>query len=131
MKTLLILFLLIGGTSTALIAQALPPASVHFLNIGYGQFFEIKTRANQKEGIILKPKTWTLIQPEGDSLGLVFKDNGIFIHVEPGKQYYFVIQTDYGSRPVVTEKAEREFLLTAGINAIKKPPMLLTSPTTE
>ncbi|GAB3970319.1 hypothetical protein GCM10028806_18180 [Spirosoma terrae] len=57
----------------------------------------------------------------GDSLGLAVDGKYHSIHFEPNKQYYFMIETSYGSRPMVTEKSEREFILTATINSVKGP----------
>ena len=94
-------------------AQLPAPARLHFLNPLHGERVAINMTGNGKP-MLIKARTWGFVQPAGDSLGLVIGDKPYFIHVERGKQYYFIFQTSQGARPVLTEKSEREFLLTAG-----------------
>ena len=102
-------------------AQSKQPAKVHFLNLVVGTTAEVRTTFDEKKPILLKARNWVVIQTMGDSLGLVVDDKSHTIHFESSKQYYFVIQNSYGSRPVMTEKSEREFVLTATINSVKGP----------
>jgi len=82
---------------------------------------EIKTTLDEGGSVILKSRTWHLIQTTADSIGFFVDSKPYYLHFEPVKQYYFIVQTSYGSRPVVTEKSEREFILTATIESIKGP----------
>lgn len=102
-------------------AQSQYPAKVHFLNLVVGTTAEVKTSVDEKKPILLKARTWVVVQTVGDSLGLMVDGKAHSIHFEAGKQYYFVIQSSYGTRPVITEKSEREFVLTATINSVKGP----------
>ncbi len=108
-------------------SKAQQTAKVHFLNLVVGANAEVKTTVDQRKPILLKSRTWTVIQPAGDSLGLVVDGKPYFIHFDPDKQYYFVIQSSYTSRPVVTEKSEREFIMTAAINSVKGPEEVITT----
>jgi len=121
MKALIGILALVCFVSLESKAQSLQPAKVHFLNLVVGTNAEVKTTFDEKKPILLKARTWVVVQTAGDSLGLVVDGKSHTIHFESGKQYYFVIQTSYGSRPVMTEKSEREFVLTATINSVKGP----------
>ncbi len=102
-------------------AQTPAPARIHFLNLMIANYAEIKVAANEKKPIVIKFRTWVTVQSVSDSIGFVINNKAYFLHFEPGKQYYFVIQSTHTTRPTVTEKSEREFLLTAGMNSIKGP----------
>lgn len=119
MKTLTGLMLVACSMSTVSNAQS--PAKIHLLNLVNLWNAEVKTTLDQRKPILLKPHTWVVIQPIGDSLGFVVNGHPHFVHFEPNKQYYFVVQSSNGSRPEITEKSEREFILTAAINSIKGP----------
>ncbi|GAB3494687.1 hypothetical protein GCM10027341_11130 [Spirosoma knui] len=82
---------------------------------------EVETTLNQRKPIVLKSHTWTVIRPTGDSLGFIVNGHPHFLHFEPNKQYYFVVQHSNGSSPIIIEKSEREFILTATISSVKGP----------
>lgn len=121
MKTKAYLIVFACLLSLASQAQSLVPARVHFLNAIQGLNVEFKTGANSKQSIIVKSHSWVTVQTMGDSLGFVVDNKTYFLHFEPNKQYYFIIQTAHGSRPIITEKSEREFILTASAESVKGP----------
>ena len=109
-------------------AQSLAATKLHFLNVTVGLTIpEVKTANEPEKPILLKSRTWVTIQPVGDSLGLVLNGKPYFIHFEPHKEYYFILQPSYNSRPVITEKSAREFILTATINSAKGPELYVLS----
>ena len=121
MKTLIGIMILVFLANVVSKGQSLPPAKVHFLNVMVGINAEITTTIDKKKPIQLKSRRWVVVQVVGDSLGFVIDGKPYFVHFEPNKQYYFVVQASYGSRPVITEKSEREFILTAAMNSVKGP----------
>lgn len=52
-------------------AQVLPAPKIHFLNSMIGMSAELKTTIDPKNPIRIKPRTWVVIQPAGDSLGFI------------------------------------------------------------
>ncbi|MBD2705271.1 hypothetical protein IC229_31930 [Spirosoma sp. BT702] len=102
-------------------AQSLSPAKIHIYNGIAGIPIEIKTILNESTPLRIRSRTWTIIQTNGDSLGFVINNKPYFLHFESGKQYYFVAQISQGSHVVITEKSEREFILTATISSAKGP----------
>jgi len=118
-KAYLIVFACLLGLASQ--AQSLAPARVHFLNAIQGLNVEFKTGTNSKQPIIVKSHSWVTVRVMDDSLGFVVDNKTYFLHFEPNKQYYFIIQTAHGSRPTITEKSEREFILTASAESVKGP----------
>jgi len=119
MKKIIGITLLIGSISFTGKAQQ-APARIHFLNTQQLQMTAIRMAANPDKPILIKGRVWAVFETM-DSLGVMIDDRPYYMHFEPGKQYYFVGQTGYGSRLVVTEKTEREFILTATLNGAKGP----------
>ncbi|MVM34579.1 hypothetical protein GO755_31410 [Spirosoma sp. HMF4905] len=102
-------------------AQVPTSTKVHFLNSMIGLNAELKTTIDPKNPIRIKPRTWAIIQPAGDSLGFIIDNKPYFLHFSPNKHYYFVIQAGHFSRPVITEKSEQEFILSAAAESAKGP----------
>lgn len=96
------------------------PARIHFLNTQQVELTAIRMAANPDKPILIKGRVWAVFETM-DSLGVMIDDKPYYMHFEPGKQYYFVGQTGYGSRIVITEKTEREFIFTASLNGAKGP----------
>ncbi|AQG82100.1 hypothetical protein [Spirosoma montaniterrae] len=112
-------------------AQSATPAKLHFLNVINGLSKpEIKTANEMKKPILLKSRTWVTIQTAGDSLGLILNGKPYSIRFEPNKEYYFVLQANYTGW-VITEKSEREFILTAAVNSAKGPEIYVLSSVTD
>jgi hypothetical protein len=70
---------------------------------------------------VIKKHTWAIIRPASDSLGFIINSTPHFLHFEPNKQYYFVVEHSNGTSPIITEKSEREFVLTATVSSVKGP----------
>jgi hypothetical protein len=108
--------------STSAIAQSTTPTRIHFLNLIVGiNTPEVKTTLNPDKSILIKARTWVTIETVGDSLGLLIDGKPYFVHFAPNKQYYFVLNSSYTSRAVISEKTEQEFMLTASIDNVKGP----------
>ncbi|MFD2571178.1 hypothetical protein ACFSUS_11065 [Spirosoma soli] len=108
-------------------AQVVAPAKINLLNMISGTFYEIRTSTDEKKPIQVKSRTWVVIQTIGDSLSFIIDNKPYFLHFDSGKQYYFVIEGGYNSRPVITEKSKREFIMTANINSVKGPEEAIVS----
>ncbi|WP_338876402.1 hypothetical protein WBJ53_12215 [Spirosoma sp. SC4-14] len=103
-------------------AQSLAPARIHFLNTMVGLNAELRMGTDgPKQSIVIKARHWITVQVKGDSLGFLVDDKTYFLHFEPNRQYYFIIHKAHDSRPVITEKSEREFILTASAESVKGP----------
>lgn len=101
-------------------AQPLNSTKIHLLNTML-KSAELKTTVDPNNPIRVKPRTWVFIQPVGDSLSFIVDNKSYLLHFEPNRQYYFVIQAGYYSYPQITEKSEREFVLTAATESAKGP----------
>jgi hypothetical protein len=119
MKFLIGLTLIACSISTVSYPQS--PAKIHLLNPMNSERVELKTTLNQRKPIVIKSHTWVVIRPVSDSLGFIVNGHPHFLHFEPNKQYYFIVQYSNGSSPIITEKSEREFILTAAIYSVKGP----------
>jgi len=102
-------------------AQSVPPARIHFFNAVAGSYAELKVTGYDKNLIKVRSRTWVIIQTAGDSVGFLVNNKPYFVHFEPGKQYYFVAQVNTATHMVITEKSEREFIMTVSINSAKGP----------
>ncbi|GAB3540493.1 hypothetical protein [Spirosoma fluminis] len=121
MKTLFGVIAIASLLSTSTKAQSSAPTRIHFMNLTMGiNIPEVKTTIESTKPILLKRSTWVTVETVGDSLGLVIDGKPYFIHFVPNKQYYFVLQSSNGSRPIITEKSEQEFALTATIDNVKR-----------
>ena len=121
MKILIWLIVIIFLLSLDGKAQSLSSIKIHFLNSMVGMSAELKTTFESKNPIRIKPRAWVVIQPAGDSLSFIVDNKPYLLHFEPNKQYYFIIQVGHFSRPVITEKSEREFILTATTESARGP----------
>lgn len=122
MKTLIGILALTCLLGTNSKAQSPTPARIHFMNLIAGiNTPEVKTTLNSDKSILLKARTWVTIETVGDSLGLLIDGKPYFVRFAPNKQYYFVLNSSYTSRPVISEKSEQEFMLTASIDNVKGP----------
>lgn len=97
------------------------PARIHFLNTTVGMSAELKTSLDPKKSVIVRSNRWVRVEAPGDSLGIVIDSKTYFLHFEPNKQYYFVVHSAHGNRSMITEKSEREFMLTAALRSTKGP----------
>lgn len=114
MKTLIGILVCICTLCCRSEAQTSPSARIHFLNtMSAGLRADLKLTADPKNPIKLKSSDWVVVQTVGDSLGFVIDNKPYWLHFEPNKQYYFLIQTSHYSQPLMIEKSEREFMLTA------------------
>ncbi|GAB3916745.1 hypothetical protein [Larkinella terrae] len=99
------------------------PTRLHFLNtastIGAPR---LRTTRNLDKDIKILKNEWTVVQTDEDSLGIVFEDRPYYIHLNPGKSYYFVISTGERLTYWVREVSESEFLLNAHFNRSTKAP---------
>ena len=111
-------------------AQSLSSTKIHFLNVMGAMTAELKTTINPKNPIRIKSRTWIVIRPVSDSLSFIVDNKFYLLHFEPNKQYYFVIRAGYYSSPVITEKSEREFILTATAASARGPEEYILSKVT-
>ena len=121
MKTLIGVIALLCLSTIPNEAQSLAPTKIHFLNTMVGFNAELKMTVDQQNPLVIKNRTWVIIRTTSDSLGFVIDSKPHFIHFDPHKQYYFLIQGNSYSRPIITAISEQEFILSASISSIKGP----------
>jgi hypothetical protein len=121
MKALLILVLVLMIRYNGH-AQNSFPTNIYMLNVGaFGHSITIQT-TNISNPIKIKQGHWAIIRlSQGDSLGLLMGNKPYFIHFEKGRNYYFIASSDYTPATVVSEKSERDFLLSVHVNTADKP----------
>jgi hypothetical protein len=110
--------------SSSVYAQANRPFTrTHLFNGMNGASLEVKTTTTENNPIQVKRRTWAIIQTTADSVGFIINSKPYFIHISPGKQYYFMatLGSMTGSYAAVSEMTEREFILTVSTNNAKGP----------
>src|SRR5690349_21215086 len=87
------------------------PTRMHFLNATSNMWTpRIRTTRNLDKDIKILNNEWAVIQTDEDSLGIMIEDRPYYIHLDPGKTYYFVINSNEHMKFWLREVSEREFL---------------------
>ncbi|GAB3895059.1 hypothetical protein [Spirosoma agri] len=121
MKKLLSIIFITLLTHSLVNAQAAALVKVNIFNAAAGVSVDIQTANSPEKPIHIKSRTWIIVQTTGDSLALIINKKPYSIHFEPGKPYYFVAQAGPTAHLTMTEKSEREFLLTAAASNARGP----------
>lgn len=118
MKTLLTISLLLAGQFV--VAQTTNRTRFYMLNMKGRFSTDIRTTLNRDRPISIDNRTYTLIETDADTIGLVVGNETHPLPFEAGKTYYFTSQVNYFGSLIISEVSERVFWLTANVNNTRK-----------